>query len=221
MDQKQDLSIPVITIDGGAATGKGTVRALVGAALGFHQLDSGVAYRVVGYECVRLGMMDTPMFWDDIASTIDISFEGEQVFLRGQDVTAHIRSEEIGKAASRVSQELAVREELMEFQLSMRKHPGLVADGRDQGFIFETPYRFFLTASPEVKAQRRVAQLAERGVVADYSTVLADIITRDEEDTKRKIRPLRPHPEARIIDTDHLNAQEVAERIIKMFRSEL
>lgn len=214
----KDLSVPVIAIDGGAATGKGTVRALVGAALGFHQLDSGAVYRVVGYECVRLGMMDTPMFWDDIASTIDISFKGEQVFLRGQDVTEYIRSEEIGKAASKVSQESAVREELMEFQLSMRKHPGLVADGRDQGLIFETPFRFFLTASPEVKAQRRVSQLIARGVVADYSTVLADIITRDEEDTKRKVKPLRPHPEARIIHTDYLSAQAVAEQIIEVFR---
>lgn len=214
----QDLSVPVIAIDGGAATGKSKVRALVGAILGFHQLDSGAVYRVVGYECVRLGMMSTPMFWDDIASTIDVGFEGERVFLRGQDVTEHIRSEEIGKAASRVSQELAVREELMEFQLSMRKHPGLVADGRDQGLIFETPFRFFLVASPEVKATRRVAQLADRGVVADYNTVLADIIARDEEDTKRKIQPLRPHPEARIIDTDYLSAQAVAEQIIEVFR---
>lgn len=209
--------MPVITIDGGAATGKGTVRNLVGSFLGFHQLDSGVLYRAVAYECIRRNVIDKPEAWGDISSALDVKFEGEKVFLRGINMTSTIRAEDIGRAASIVSQNKKVREELMSFQLSMRKKPGLVADGRDQGFIFETPFRFFLTASAEEKAKRRRAQLLYQGIFSNYEDILKGIVERDKADAERKISPLQSHPEAVVIDTDKLNALEVADKITKIY----
>jgi cytidylate kinase len=205
---------PVINIDGGAGTGKGTVRAIVAQRLGFHELDSGVLYRAVALRSLRNGIKITETKQlEGIASSLDLKMTGEQVIFDGTDETTIIRSDEIGRLASVVAQIPEIRMALRRFQLGMRKLPGLVADGRDQGEIFDNSYRFFLETSPERRAERRVKQFeARQQQKADYDATLAEIVRRDEVDMNRKISPLKPHPLAWRIDTC-ISAVEVADII--------
>lgn len=210
----QDLSVDVITIDGGAGTGKGTARREVALALGFHQLDSGVPYRAVGWLGNRLNLMDNERALALLAEDLELRMDGDTIFLADKDLTAQIRSDEAAAFASRVAKMQLVRDALLDLQLCMRKAPGLVADGRDQGLIFNTPFRFFFITSPEIRAKRRVLEFQGRGQTADYEGILAGILERDEQDQRRTVNPLAPHPEAVIIDTSYITVAEVANRVI-------
>jgi cytidylate kinase len=210
-------NVPVIAIDGGAGTGKGTTRSMVAKALGFHELDSGVLYRAVGLVCKLKGISDKINCGKE-AANLEISIEGERIFINNEDMTSRLRSDECGKLASEMGQIPEVRAGLRQLQLNKRRPPGLVADGRDQGIIFDTPFRFFLQADPEERARRRVLQFEKMNIHADHETILAEILRRDDADKNRSIVPLIPHPEATIIDTTHLTPNEVVSIIVEAYR---
>lgn len=211
----QDTTIPVITIDGGAGTGKGTVRRMVAWVLKFHSFDSGVLYRAVGYKanCMNIPFSNETALVQ-IVKSLNIKTVDSRVFLDEVDTTSIIRSDDVGKLASKVAQIKSVRLALRHLQLSMRKPPGLVTDGRDQSTIFDTPLRFFLKTKAEERARRRVLQFQQMGIPANYDNILAEIIRRDESDTNNPANPLRPHPEATVLDTTNVTAKQVAGTIL-------
>lgn len=214
----QDRFWPVIAIDGGAGTGKGTTRILVAKELGFNSLDSGALYRLVTLAGIRQ-KASHEVDLAKIAVNLDVVFDGEKVFLDDEDVTLEIRLPEIDALVSNVSKMPLVRSGLLQFQDSMRKCPGLVADGRDMCLIYEdTPYKFFLVTDPRERARRRVLQFKERKVTIDEDTVLREILTRDEADRTRKVNPLVPHKDALIIDNTRIPKEEVARIILEKFR---
>lgn len=185
--------------------------------LGYHSLDSGVFYRALALHVKDKEIFILPQTEQIIsffAESIEVTFKEERVFLFGTDRTEEIRSQEIGALASKVSALPKVREALLGFQLSMRKYPGLVADGRDMGEIFETPFRFFLDVSIQERASRKFTELREKDPMVDYDTILAQIKARDEADTSRAISPLKPHPKAVRITGDGKKPEEVAKEIV-------
>ncbi len=213
MTETDDVNVPAIAIDGVTGSGKGTVRGIVAKKLGFNQLDSGVLYRALALVSIRKGISGSQNL-AAAAACLHLKMVDHTVFLDGVDETVIIRSDEMGKAASIVAQIPEVRAALRGFQLSMRTLPGLVADGRDQGEIFDTRHRFFLEASAEIRAKRRVEQFTRMDLSADYETILAEINRRDESDFTRKVSPLKIHPRAWRIDTSNINAEETAEIIL-------
>lgn len=217
----QDLTIPVIAIDGYSGTGKGTTRSIVAKKLGFHELDSGVLYRAAGVVVYEHGVStEQPADILPLIKNFDVKTEGLKVFIGGEDKTALIRSDDVGsKFSSAIAKHQCIRDFLLEYELSMRKLPGLVADGRDMGNIFETPYRFFIKTDPRVKAERRVKQFKEeQGRTVSFEKVLEDIIARDTADETRTVSPLKPHPKAMIIDNTNMARMEVVEQILSFYQ---
>ena len=155
--------IPVIAIDGPSASGKGTIAKRVAAALGFNYLESGALYRLVGLLALRQGLRNETAI-AEVARDMDVSFQGDEILLEDEDVSFHIRHEEVGRRASDVARMPAIRQALMQRQRAFRELPGLVADGRDMGTVVfpDAALKIFLTASPEVRAQRRYKQLIEK-----------------------------------------------------------
>jgi cytidylate kinase len=208
---------PVIAIDGGAGTGKGSARMLVAMILGLLELDSGLLYRAVGLLSHERG---TKALWDiiQIALSLNLETRGEVCLLDGVDRTVDLRSEFAGGLASKVAEIPEVRQALYSFQINARRFPGLVADGRDQGTIFEDSYRYFLTADPRVKAERRILQLKQFGISFDRDEVYEKILRRDHADTHRAVNPLVAHPDAVIIDTSTITREEVADIIVRDYK---
>lgn len=215
----QDTNVDVITIDGGAGTGKGTVRRMVAWVTKFHSFDSGVLYRAVGYKakCMNISLSNEAALVQ-IAKNLNIRTVDSRVFLDDVDQTTVLRSDEVGKLASQVAKILQVRLALRHLQLSMRKLPGLVTDGRDQSTIFETRFRFYLKTDPEERARRRKLQFEQMGIETSYEEILAEIIRRDESDINNPANPLRPHPEALEIDTTKVSAKDVARLILFIYK---
>lgn len=210
---------PVIAIDGAAGTGKGTVRRIVAKALGFHELDSGLLFRAVGLLAREKGIPT-----DDLAGLamlvdkLDIRFDDEAVWLEGKERGTLLRSDECGKLASRVAKIMTVRESLSLFQARIRAMPGLVTDGRDQAFTFRRcSAKFFLTADPEVRADRRASQFAKMGLPAHRWQILAEILRRDNEDRTRPEARFIAHPDAMVIDTTRMTENAVATVILEKF----
>jgi len=212
----------VITIDGPTASGKGTIAQAVARALGFACLDSGALYRVVALLALRHAVDPgdaQPLA--QLARGARLRFEGGRVQVDGEDVTDAIRTEPIGRAASRVSAHAAVRSELLQLQRSFRRWPGLVADGRDMGTIVfpDACVKVFLTASAEVRAQRRLKQLMEKGYSANLADLLLDLRERDERDRTRAVAPLIAADDAFKLDTSNLGIDEVVEQVLSWYRS--
>jgi cytidylate kinase len=213
---------PVITVDGASGTGKGTVSQRVAQHLGWHLLDSGALYRVLGLAAQKQHIaLDNEDALSQLALTLNVTFhfqlEGAaQVVLAGEDVSEAIRTEEIGNAASIVGALPAVRKALLERQRAFKEAPGLVADGRDMGTIVfpDAPLKIFLTASAEERAARRHKQLIAKGVDATLAELIEQLRERDKRDTERLVAPLKPAVDAICIDTDHLSVEQVAERIL-------
>ncbi|HCE39232.1 MAG: cytidylate kinase [Alcanivorax sp.] len=213
--------IPVITIDGPVSSGKGTVARRVAARLGWHLLDSGALYRVLGLHTERRGVpLDDEMRLVDLAEQLPVEFrEGAgdtAVILDGEDVGEIIREERVGELASQVAVLQPVRDALFARQRAFAQRPGLVADGRDMGTVVfrDAPLKVFLTASAEERARRRYAQLKEKGFGANLATLIEDIRTRDERDMQRAVAPLKPAPDAVEIDSTELNVEQVVDRIL-------
>ncbi len=214
-------SVPVIAIDGPSASGKGTVAQRVAEHLGFHYLDSGALYRLVALAALRAGVS-----WEDeaalgeLARRLDARFEGADIFLSGERVTDAIRTEEVSRGASAVARWPAVREALLERQRAFRQPPGLVADGRDMGTVVfpDAQTKVFLTASPEVRAERRYKQLIEKGLAANINTLLQDMRDRDARDSQRSAAPLRQAADAYALDTDHLTIDQAVAAVVRQYQ---
>ena len=212
---------PVVTIDGPSGTGKGTIAALVAERLGWHILDSGALYRVLGLAATRAGVgLDDADTLAVLASDLPLGFAGTRVLLAGEDVSDAIRSESAGTAASRVAVHGPVRDALLTWQRAAARPPGLVADGRDMGTVVfpAAAVKVFLTASAQERAQRRYKQLKGKGMDASLTDLLVEIRARDERDSQRAVAPLRAALGAYELDTTALSIQEVCDLVLDKVR---
>ena len=207
---------PVICVDGPSGAGKGTLSQRLAAELGWHLLDSGALYRVVGFACRQQAVaLEDSEAVAGVARTLDVTFRptetGVTVWLRGEDVTTGIRTEEGGRDASTVAALPAVRNALLLRQQELARPPGLIADGRDMGTVVfpDAPLKIFLTASAEARAERRFHQLQGMGESVSLARLLTDIQERDARDQSRTVSPLVPAEDAIIIDSTALSADEV------------
>lgn len=206
----------VIAIDGPTASGKGTLARRMGEALGLKVLDTGLLYRAVGLAAVRAGgVASDPAFAVPAARQLDVTHLTDD---------NEIRSDVAGQYASQCSAIPEVRAALLEFQRSFaRQELGAVLDGRDIGTVIcpDAPLKLYITASAEVRAQRRHAELLGRGKELSYEAVLADIRARDDRDMNRAIAPLKPAVDSIVLDTSSLNAEEVLTRALTLARERI
>jgi cytidylate kinase len=209
----------VIAIDGPSASGKGTIAKRVAAALDFNYLESGALYRLVALLALRQGLKDEAAIAES-ARAMDVYFQGDEIFLEDQDVSLHIRHEEVGNRASDVARMPMVRRALLERQRAFRQPPGLVADGRDMGTVVfaDAALKIFLTASAEIRAQRRYKQLIEKGIAANLGALSRDLAERDKRDATRAVAPLVAAPDSQVLDSSGLSVEEVADRVLKLWR---
>ncbi|HWU97421.1 MAG TPA: (d)CMP kinase [Oxalicibacterium sp.] len=210
-------NIPVITIDGPTASGKGTVAQLVADRLGFHYLDSGALYRLTALSALRT---ETPL--DDeqalatLAGDLRCNFANGDIFLNGDNVSMAIRAEKVGNTASKIAAWPALRQALVDVQLRFAQAPGLIADGRDMGTVIfpDACLKVFLTASAEARAQRRYKQLIDKGFSANMDDLLKDLNERDARDANRTVAPLKPAEGAYLLDTSNLTVNQAVEQVI-------
>ena len=195
----------VITVDGPAASGKGTVASGLAAAYGLPMLDSGLLYRAVGVLTLRAGKdLDDAEAAAGIARSLTVDDLKDQEF----------RTRGAGEAASRVAVHPQVRSALRDLQVAFARRPqGAVLDGRDQGTVIcpEAPAKLYVTASPGVRAERRWKQLDAQGEDVTYDEILADILKRDERDESREAAPMRPAPDAVLLDTSEMTIEQAAD----------
>jgi 3-phosphoshikimate 1-carboxyvinyltransferase len=214
--------IPVITVDGPSASGKGTLASRLAERLGYHLLDSGALYRAAAMAAHRDGvdLADEPAV-ARVASRLDLRFEADRVFLRGQDVTDELRHEDTGTLASRISSHPTVREALHGLQLAFRRTPGLVADGRDMGTVVfpDAPLKVFLTASAAQRAERRLKQLISKGISANIDSLRADLEARDARDKNRSAAPLKPAEDAQLLDNSDMSIDESVDLVLRWWGS--
>lgn len=214
-------AVPVIAIDGPSASGKGTIAARVAAELGWHYLDSGAIYRLTALAAQRAGVA-----WGDelalarIAAELDVEFGENSIRLSGEEVGDAIRLEEISIGASRVAALPAVRQALLFRQRLFRRAPGLVADGRDMASVVfpDAQTKIFLTASVEVRAQRRYKQLIDKGIAANIAPLLLDLRERDLRDSQRSVAPLQQSEGAHLLDTTELTIAHTVAQVLEWSR---
>ncbi len=214
--------VPVITVDGPAASGKGTIASAVATRLGFHYLDSGALYRLVALKARRAGTpLTDPGALAAVAAGLDVHFAADAITLDGEDVTAAIREEAVSAGASQVAVHPPVRAALIERQRAFRRAPGLVADGRDMGTVVfpDATVKIFLTASADERARRRHKQLIAKGLSVTMESLLRDIRERDARDAGRAAAPLVPARDAVLLDTTHLTIDEATARVLELFRT--
>ena len=213
----------VIAIDGPAASGKGTLARKLAARLGYAYLDTGALYRCVGKAVLDSG--------GDPANEMDAIRAAKALSLKPEDLQSpDLRNDTVGSAASNVAKFPGVRQALLEFQKNFAKDPdqgqddkqfgGVILDGRDIGTVIcpDADVKFFVTASMETRAKRRLAELTGKGIATDYDTVLADMKARDERDSSRDTAPLAAAADAHIIDTSAMSEGEVMERALSIIR---
>lgn len=206
-----------IAIDGPAGAGKSTIARRLARELGYHYVDTGAIYRTVAYFFDLWGV--SPKDIDGITRYIDelnvsIRYDEEDaqhMIMNGMDVTGEIRTQEISQKASLVSAHLIVRDALLDIQQNIAKEYDVVMDGRDIGTVVlpRADVKFFLTASPEVRAKRRTEELLAKGQSADFDQILKEIQQRDHQDTHREVRPLKMTRDSVKVDTSHMTIEEV------------
>jgi 3-phosphoshikimate 1-carboxyvinyltransferase len=210
-------AVPVITVDGPTASGKGTLAAALAAKLGYHRLDSGALYRATAHAATRAGLgVDDEDALARLAARLDLRFDGDAILLRGEPVTDALRLESVGNLASRISSLPKVREALHGLQLAFRRVPGLVADGRDMGTVVfpRASLKVFLTASAGQRAIRRHKQLISKGIPANIDTLRADLEARDARDRSRTVAPLRPAEDALNLDNSELTIEQSVDVVL-------
>ncbi len=225
-DELARAQVPVIAIDGTAASGKGTIAQRVARRLGWAYLDSGALYRVVGHAATQHGVdLDDGEALARLAQRLDIRFDGERIVVDGADVSDAVRSAEAGVAASRVAVHPALRAALLQRQRAFRSMPGLVADGRDMGSVVfsDAPLKVYLTASVAARAQRRLLQLQTKGLSdkgngVSLAALEQDLADRDARDASRPTAPLRVSPGAVVIDSTELGIDAVVDRVMQAAR---
>ena len=217
-----------IAIDGPAGAGKSVTAKAIAKNLGFIYVDTGALYRGIGLYVIRKGVK--PSSIEEVVpllAEIKIEMrhiEGEQhIFLNGEDVSGLIRTEAVSFAASDVSAIPAVRDFLFDMQREIAEKNNVVMDGRDIGTVVlpDAELKLFLTAKPEIRAQRRVLQLADKGIEANYDDVLADVIQRDYNDSHRDFRPLKLAEDGILIDNTELPLDETVEKIISLAKERM
>ncbi|MBL6689619.1 MAG: (d)CMP kinase [Pseudomonadales bacterium] len=218
--------IPVIAVDGPSGSGKGVVASYLATQYGYHLLDSGALYRLVGLAARKAGieLENNPdqVVLGDIAQSLDVSFTPTNdpenplaITLNGERVEAEVRTDEAGVDASLVGAVPSVRDGLFELQRSFREAPGLVADGRDMGTVVfpQADVKIFLTASAEARAERRYNQLKHKDIGVSLHDLFQSIQARDERDRTREVSPLRPADDAFVIDSTDMDIEEVLHQV--------
>lgn len=212
----------VITIDGPAGAGKGTISKLVSQSMGFNYLDSGAIYRIISLEVERkLITLNQIYKIIKIIDDLDIRFSDEKIFLNDEDITDLIRTEEIGKLASEIAKNKQIRNKILDFQRSFFKSPGLVADGRDMGTVVfpDAKIKIFLTASIKERARRRYKQLILKENNVNLDDLSESIKIRDENDKNRKISPLKAANDAYLIKTDYLSIDQSFDKVMEIINN--
>lgn len=215
-------NIPVITVDGPSGTGKGTVSAILCKNLGFNFLDSGALYRLLALASKNHELApDQYAELTDLAANLDVKFLSGEIFLESQKVTDLIRTEECGNLASKIAVIPEVRQALVARQHAFKQPPGLVADGRDMGTVIfpDAQLKIFLTASAEVRAERRYNQLKQKEIGAKLADLFLEIKERDARDSSRAVSPLKPADDAIIIDTSAMNVDDVVAKVLQAWDS--
>ncbi|QDT52021.1 Cytidylate kinase [Caulifigura coniformis] len=205
----------IVTIDGPAGTGKSTAAKRLAAALGFEYLDTGAMYRAVAALCLEAEVELNSLAAAELARTSSITFQSGRTMARGMDVTEFLRSPEVTRAASIVAQHPEVRAALVARQRELAGVLNFVCEGRDQGTVVfpQAECKFFLTASPEERAKRRMDELALCGKHVSFEEMLTQQRERDERDLNRDVAPLRPANDAIVIDTTAISLEEVLKRL--------
>lgn len=209
--------VPVLTVDGPTASGKGTLGSALAERLGYHHLDSGALYRATALAALRHGVPagdETAVA--AIARALPLRFENQQTLLAGEDVSDELRHEAVGSLASQIAALPAVRQALVELQLAFRRLPGLVADGRDMGTVIfpGAALKVFLTANSEQRASRRHKQLISKGISANIESLRADLEARDARDQHRSVAPLKPAEDARLLDNSALSVETSVDQVL-------
>lgn len=221
------MTVPIITVDGPSGSGKGSLCQLLARELGWHLLDSGALYRIVGLAAVKQQVsFNDAAGLAELAAGLDVEFRAGQpgepaaVFLDGEDISSEVRNETSGEYASRVAIYPAVREALTALQRSFARAPGLIADGRDMGTVIfpAATLKIYLTASAEERAERRHKQLLNKGQSVNLAALLEDIKARDERDMQRAVAPLKPAPDARVIDSTSMPIEDVFKEVISSIK---
>ncbi len=210
----------VIAIDGPSASGKGTIASRVAGILGFDYLDSGALYRLTA-----LYAQKQQVEWTDeaavarLAEHLPAQFDGQTILLAGENVSEQIRSEAIGMGASVVAQLPLVRAALLQRQRDFLTEKGLVADGRDIGSVIfpDARLKIFLTASAQVRAERRAKQIGLPCEGVEFERILSDIEARDEADRRRAVAPLQQLPDAMLLDTTELTIEETVKKVLDWY----
>ncbi len=222
------MSVFHIAIDGPSGAGKSSTAKKLAKELGFTYMDTGAMYRAVGLKALRLGIdpMDEEAVSAMIGTTsVDLALEAgeQQVLLDGENVNPFIRTQEVSAAASAVSKWAAVRTMLVEAQRSICATSDVIMDGRDIGSVVlpDAQVKFFLTASPEVRAHRRTLELQARGEEADEEKILREIIARDEQDSSRAVSPLIRVPDAVLVDNSDMNEEETCQWMLNIVRERM
>ena len=213
-------AIPVITIDGPTASGKGTVAQRVASALGWGVLDSGALYRLTALAVQQQAIEpENETAVADLAATLDVQFRPNEILLGGQDVSEVIRQEHVGNLASRLAPNPKLRAALLSRQRAFRLAPGLVADGRDMGTIVfpDAQVKIFLIADVQGRAQRRAKQLIEKGISANLEDLLADMRARDARDTQRSVAPLIAAKDAHVVDSSMLTIDQTVQSVLDLW----
>jgi len=223
--------IPVITIDGPSGSGKGAITHRLAEALGFHILDSGALYRLIGLAARRRNIaLDAEDALVKLALELEIAFqptsdpeEPIEILLFGERVTRDLRTNEAGTDASKVAPIEAVREAIKDLQQDFRKAPGLIADGRDMGTVVfvDADAKIYLTASAETRAERRYKQLKDKGIDVSLHALFISIQERDERDMNREVAPLIPAADARVIDSTKMDIDQVFNDALAFVRERL
>ncbi|HAK53491.1 MAG TPA: (d)CMP kinase [Gammaproteobacteria bacterium] len=224
-------TIPVIAIDGPSGSGKGVITQRLATTLGFHILDSGALYRLIGLAARKHGVnLENESALADLAEKLDVSFKptGDaedplSIWLEGDNVTRDVRTDEAGMDASKVAPMASVREAIGLLQRSFKQAPGLVADGRDMGTVVfpDADAKIYLTASAEARAERRYKQLKDKDISVSLHALFTSIRERDERDMTRKVAPLIPASAAAIIDSTSLSIDEVFDQVLAIVTGRL
>ena len=217
-----------IAIDGPAGAGKSVTAKAIAKKLGFIYVDTGALYRGIGLYALRKGAK-TNSIEEVVPLLAEIKIEmrhiedEQHIFLNGEDITGFIRTEAVSAAASDVSAIPAVRDFLFDMQRDIAEKNDVVMDGRDIGTVVlpDAELKIFLTAKPEVRAERRINQLAEKGIEANFEDVLADVIQRDYNDTNRDFRPLKLAEDGILLDNSEMNFEETLEKIISLAKERM
>jgi cytidylate kinase len=222
------MGVPVVTVDGPSGSGKGSLCQLLAKHLGWHLLDSGALYRIVGLAAQKRGVaLDAVDALAELAANLDVAFlpgeagEPARVMLDGDDISLQVRAESSGYLASQVAVHQPVRDALMTLQRSFAAAPGLIADGRDMGTVVfpDAPLKVYLTASAQERAERRYKQLKGKGQSVTLAALLEDIKARDERDMNRAVAPLKPAADALQIDSTTMAIDDVFQLVLEKIES--